>query len=62
MIYKECMAIYDLGSNTLGLPPSTCSLRLIGPQKFHTKISAPDTDGQPSRLHNNLEACWTELV
>lgn len=56
MIYKECMAIYDLGSNTLGLPP-TCSLRLIGPKKIHTKISAPDTGGQPSRLHNNLEAC-----
>lgn len=48
MIYKECMAIYDLGSNTLGLPP-TCSLRLIGPKKIHTKISAPDTGGQPSR-------------
>lgn len=58
MIYKECMAIYDLGSNTLGQPP-TCSLRLIGPKKIHTKISAPDTDRQPSRLHNNLEACWT---
>lgn len=44
MIYKECMVIYDLGSNILGLL-FICSLRFIGFKKIYIKIFVFDIDG-----------------